>query len=197
MSNIRYYTMIGSRETPKEILEIMCKLSNKLSRWLYCGRSGGADGADHCLEVGLSDLIKNNSAEGKMEVYLPWKDFNGRDSSKSGYYTLPYLNNKKQAEEIASKIHPAWDRCSQGAQKLHTRNVYQLLGLDLKTPSDFVICYAKPKYEDRRTEEVKGGTATAVKLGIDNNVKIYNLYWDDVKEMCLDWVAKEENNNGN
>ncbi|AGH32232.1 DprA-like DNA recombination-mediator protein [Vibrio phage 11895-B1] len=207
-----YYTLIGSRETPDDICDLMTKFATKACSFGYIGRSGGADGADSCLEVGVKDFqstmnIAPTTGSEFMEVYLPWKDFNGRDSLDSGYYTLPWMDNNLQAEKIASEIHPKWNLdlkvesgeiekpknwkpMKQGAKKLHTRNVYQLLGQDLATPSRFVLCWAKPKDKDRKTEHVQGGTGTAVKLGIDNGVEIINLYWEDQRKRVEDWVNK-------
>lgn len=186
-----YYTMIGSRSTPPEIMEIMEKFAYKACMWGYVGRSGGADGSDTCLEKGVFEYIENEyggaigAACYYMEIYLPWKDFNKRSSSDAGYYTLPFLSNRYKAEEIASETHPAWDRCKQGTKKLHTRNVYQLLGQDLKTPSRFVICWAEPKGSEGH---VKGGTGTAVKLGIDNGVEIINLYHEKDRQRIEGWI---------
>lgn len=190
-----YYTMIGSRNTPSDIMTLMESFAEKACHFGYIGRSGGANGADTCLEVGVERFLvskdyHNNLKGNYQEIYLPWKDFNGRHSNVSGYYTLPFMTNKGIAEGIASEVHPAWERCKQGVKKLHTRNVYQLLGQDLKTPSRFIICWAEPKYLDRRSEEVKGGTGTAVKLGVDNGVEIINLYWEDQRKRVKDWVNK-------
>lgn len=190
-----YYTMIGSRSTPSDVISLMGSFAEKSCHFGYIGRSGGANGADTCLEMGVERFLSSmnyydNLKGNYQEIYLPWKDFNGRYSDDSGYYTLPFMTNKGVAENIASKVHPAWERCKQGAKKLHTRNVYQLLGQDLKTPSRFIICWAEPKYLDRRSEEVKGGTGTAVKLGIDNGVEIINLYWEDQRKRVSDWVNK-------
>ncbi|MCP4990300.1 MAG: hypothetical protein GY928_30970, partial [Colwellia sp.] len=152
-------------------------------------RSGGANGSDECLERGIFNHIQKEGgcAGSFMEVYLPWRDFNNRDSGDAGYYTLPWLGNSAQAEQIASETHPAWDRCKQGAKKLHTRNVYQLLGQDLNTPSRFVVCWAEPKGQGGH---VKGGTGTAVKLGIDNGVEIINMCLPEGRKRIEDWVNK-------
>lgn len=187
-----YYTMIGSRSTPKNVMELMTRFVTKACGLGYIGRSGGANGADTCLEEGVYQYLSIEElpisyAGSYMEIYLPWKDFNGRDSSCSGYYTLPWMDNKSLATKVASEIHPAWDYCSQGAKKLHARNIYQLLGQDLNTPSRFVICWAEPKGIEGY---VKGGTGTAVKLGIDNGVEIINLYHEDQSKRIEDWVNK-------
>lgn len=195
MSKTIYYSLVGSRETPKDIMELMTRFVEKGCRYGYISRSGGADGSDTCAEEGVYRFLSTQElpesfAGNYMEIYLPWKDFNGRCSQSSGYYTLPWMDSKYEAEKIASETHPAWERCSQGAKKLHTRNVLQGLGQDLQTPSRFILCWAKPKHQDRRTEEVLGGTGTCVKLGIDNGVEIINLYWEDQRKRVEDWVNK-------
>lgn len=169
--------MVGSRSTPPEVLTLLERLAYMLATQGWCGRSGGADKADTCLEVGVSEYVSKQPVDVSyydlMEVYLPWKDFNGRCSDHSGYYTLPFMGNKAEAEALAETLHPAWERCSQGAQKLHSRNTYQVLGQDLKTPSKFLVCYAEPVGTEGR---VKGGTGTSVKLAMDNGVEVFNLY---------------------
>ena len=207
MSKKIYYTMIGSRSTPDDVMKLMTKFAEKACKFNYIGRSGGADGADSCLEEGVENYLRScekSCPEHFIEIYLPWKDFNGRDSLGGGYYTLPWMDNKQQAVNIASEIHPKWSLdlkvesgeipkpknwkpMKQGAKHLHTRNVYQLLGQDLSTPSRFVICYAEPKGKEGH---VKGGTATAVKLGIDNGVEIINLYHEEQRKRVEAWIIK-------
>lgn len=168
--------MIGSRETPEDVLRLMEDIAEKLVSQHWTGRSGGADGADTSLEVGCERKLC-----GSMEIYLPWEGFNGRSSENRGYINTPKMSNYKQAAKIAEETHPAWDKCSRGARALHTRNVYQLLGKDLATPSRFVICWAKPTGVG---DNVKGGTGTAVKLGIVNGAEIINLYHEhNIKRM--------------
>ena len=73
-----------------------------------------------------------------------------------------------EAFEIAKKYHPSWTSCTHGAKKLHARNVCQILGQDLKTPSDLVICWTPGG-------QLKGGTATALRIAKDYGIKIENL----------------------
>lgn len=107
-----YYTMIGSRSTPTDVMELRVRFAEKACHFNYIGRSGGADGSDACLEEGVNRYLSledlpQSFAGSYMEIYLPWKDFNNRDSSMSGYYTLPFLDNKHVAEKIASETYPA------------------------------------------------------------------------------------------
>lgn len=100
-----YYSMIGSRSTPADIMQLMVRFAEKACELNYIGRSGGANVSDACLEEGVYRYLSlqelpTSYAGSYMEIYLPWKDFNDRDSSCSGYYTLPWLNNKLDAEII-------------------------------------------------------------------------------------------------
>src|SRR5690606_30646410 len=105
-------------------------------------RSGGAPGADTFFEQGVYDPELKH-------IYLPEKGFNKNPSQLFGVCD--------KALEIAEQIHPAWDRCKPYARLLHARNVYQVLGKTLDTPSDFLICWTEGGEE-------KGGTRTAIKL---------------------------------
>lgn len=148
-----YYTGIGSRQTPEEVLEEF----TATSKWLenkFNGnitlRSGGADGADTAFEMGAIN----------KEIFLPWKGFNNNNSEL--YNILP------KAFEIAENIHPAWHKCSQGARKLHARNIHQILGRDLKTFSRFVICYTP-------NGSSSGGTGQAIRLAKQLNIPIFDF----------------------
>lgn len=149
-----FYTGIGSRKTPKNILASMEGIASSLAQDGYTLRSGAAEGADSAFEHGCDKF------NGLKEIYLPWKEFN---NSISDHYYI-----SEQAIEIASKIHPNWDSLSQGAQKLHARNCYQILGKDLKTSSLFVVCWTKGGL-------AVGGTRTAIILAQEYNIPVFNL----------------------
>lgn len=159
----KYYTGIGSRKTPKKILEKMQYIANILAQNNYILRSGGADSADTAFENGCDDV------NGEKEIYIPWNTFNDRYRKEHGII-IPnfYLKTYHKAENIALKIHPTWYKLSKGAKKLHTRNIFQILGENLDSKSKFVICWTP-------NGKLVGGTATAIKLAIKNNIPVYNL----------------------
>jgi hypothetical protein len=172
---MNYYTGVGSRETPAEVLNLMYDLAAKLGGRGYILRSGGADGADKAFEDGCCKV------DADMEIYLPWSGFNDHVHNPEKGYFLPDLYEGGEAFKIASGVHPAWDKLTQGAKRLHSRNVFQVLGHDLDTPSKFLVCYAKPV-----GDSVSGGTRTAVELAKKWNVPVVNLY----HELCLDRVKR-------
>ena len=153
------YTGIGSRETPKDVLDLMIRMGHGFGGHGWILRSGGADGADSAFEQGCDKV------NGPKEIYIPWKGFNGNSSA---LYTV-----SAEALAMASKIHPAWDKCSKGAKSLHARNMYQILGYDLKTPTSCVICYTV-------AGKGSGGTGQAIRLARHNDIPVFDigLYYD-------------------
>ena len=152
-----FYTGIGARNTPPEILDNMRIIAANLGRKGYTLRSGAAPGAGSAFEKGCL------SVGGKMEIFLPWPKFEGRYGQ--GYIVA----NNPEAEKIAESFHPAWHKCSKGVKKLHTRNIYQILGADLNTPTGVVICWTP-------YGKVQGGTGQAIKIAKAYNIKVKNLF---------------------
>lgn len=69
---------------------------------------------------------------------------------------------------MASKFHPNWANVGDTGRDYHARNVCQVLGVDLGTPSKFVMCWT----QDGKT---KGGTATAIRVAEHHNIPVFNL----------------------
>ena len=151
------YAGIGSRSTPSDVLHEMANTARRLATEGWLLRSGGADGADAYFEYGCGD--------GAKEIWLPWRGFNGNQSQ----LILPEFGAQfDRAIDIAASVHPAWNRCSSAARRLHARNVLQILGADFSTPVDKVICWTP-------NGAVVGGTATALKLATQHGIEITNL----------------------
>jgi len=142
-----YYTGVGSRKTPPNILKLMTEIAEKLSDLGYTLRSGGAQGADKAFERGAV--------------------------SKSIFYARDCTPN---AELIASDFHPAWHRCSNYARKLHGRNAFQVLGKNLDNPSSFLICWTPDACMNHESRTIRtGGTGTAISIANYYGVKVWNL----------------------
>lgn len=151
----RFYTLVGSRETPDNHMRTLMKIAEVCQSLGFIARSGGARGADSV------------ASSFESQIFLPWENFNGITNA----IIATEIPNYQQARKIASTIHPAWKSCSPAAKKLHSRNVYQVLGLDLATPSRFLVCWAIPS-----GTSVSGGTRTAVELAKSHNVPVFNIY---------------------
>lgn len=161
-----YYAGIGARKTPKNILELMSNIGEHYAKCGFILRSGGADGADKAFEIGCDRV------NGKKEIYLPWKGFNGSTSE--------FILSSNEAYKIASEFHPSWDYLKSSVKGLHARNTHQILGSDLKTPSKFVVCWTEKGLDI-------GGTAQAIRLARGSGIKVFNIgAYENLRDFKLD-----------
>ena len=104
----------------------------------------------------------------KQALQLLQKKIKSQRKTESSRLSLKLA---QQAELIAAEVHPTWDRLSQGARGLHSRNCFQVLGSDLSSPSKFLVCWAQID----KHGVPKGGTRTSWVLATQNNIPRYNL----------------------
>lgn len=192
------YTGVGTQATPENICKVFTYLGAELGSRMIRLRSGHADGSDLAFEAG-SPLVLGDGFDRRLgrEIYLPWKNFNGRRKyfdpyiervqDDEGYY-IPdeHWSTYQKAIEIAKSVIPWWDKLKPSHQRLHTRNVYQVLGLDLTRPSEFLVCYAE---KDNRGEP-KGGTRTAIKIAEKYNVPVFNRFDYEDDDSFIEAVLK-------
>jgi len=158
----KYYTGVGARKTPQNILTIMTAIAKKMSYLNYILRSGGAAGADTAFELGTNHTTK--------QIFLAH-------------------HSTQEAETIASKYHPAWNRCSEFAKKLHGRNALQILGPDLCEPSVLLICWTPDGCISHAERTINtGGTGTAISIANAYNISIYNLQRANHLDIWTKWV---------
>lgn len=132
----------------------MRKVSKFMARNEWTLRSGGAKGADTAFELGCDDR------EGKKEIYLPYKNFNGNGS--------PLFHVERKARLLAKLFHPNWPALGPTARDFMGRNTYQILSSDLDTPVSFVICWT-PK------GQVTGGTGQALRMANHYGIPVFNF----------------------
>ena len=181
------YAGIGSRETPPHILSFMTAIAEALEARGFTLRSGFAASADTAFELGTSE-------DRLREIFAPWKGFGANPNSKwdkprwdqirawearTGRRFRPakaFLFTgelRKKAENLAAKFHGNWDRLSSGPKSLHTRNMGQVLGPDLDTPSRFLICSTVDG-------KASGGTGQAIRTADAYRIPVLNLHDETV-----------------
>ena len=175
------YAGIGSRQTPADIIALMERVAAHLAAEGYTLYSGGADGADTAFENGC----KSNN--GNMVIFLPAVGWNRRPRKEP--YVVP---DWPPAMEIASKMHPGWMYLGDFVQKLHSRNVHQVLGPDLQSPVEFVVCWT-PDGAITKSETTKktGGTGQAIRIASEYNVPVYNLARPEHKQIVEGWLNEQ------
>lgn len=127
------YAGIGSRETPENTLFMMQLIAGFLDSKGFLLRSGGAKGADTAFETGavaktvfyakhwIHNGVRHGPPEKNRNIYF------------ESYWSLAYSITCKY-------YHSDLTKRPQYVRDLMTRNVFQVLGYDLNTHSDFVIC---------------------------------------------------------
>jgi len=158
--NRGFYTGVGSRRAPQEMVDFATHLARALrQQWGLRLRTGGAEGVDIGFERG----------DPSAELLLPWNGYNGR------YSDLCRVTDVR-AYKMAASIHPKWERLSGGARAMHARNVLQVLGEHMGVPSKFVICWTPDGCESEfeRSRET-GGTATAIVTAARHGIPVFNL----------------------
>ena len=163
---------IGARKTPQTVLQDMTALSRSLAEAGWHLSSGGAHGADSAFASG--------TPAAQRTVWLPWRGYN--DLSGPDCH-VPSRERMQQCLAIAERLHPAWHKCSQGAQKLHARNVAILLGPSLDRPVDAVVCFTE-------NGAISGGTGMGLRIAAEHGIPVFNLgsmtmhaAWDGLQQL--------------
>lgn len=181
MKQNKIYTGIGSRQAPQEILTMISFFSLNLIQKGYTLRSGSAPGADQEFEwAAASSGLPKGRIEELVEIYLPWKSFEEKNRS---WIEPRRFEPQKEAFGVAAQYHPGWKNLSVGAKMLHARNCHQIFGYNINDSvfPDFVICWTEGG-------KMRGGTAQALRIAKDFNIKIYNLGNEKQYDELVDWI---------
>ena len=127
----------------------MKHLAHRLGNAGWILRSGGAQGADSAFEDGAKDF--------ESKILRP-------------------KHATTEAKTIAAEVHPAWHMCDDYARNLHGRNVQIILGEQLDTPVECVICWTYPNVK-------RGGTLLGINLAHTPNIPVFNLAVHGVEEI--------------
>jgi|SRR5579859_964639 len=147
----RIYAGIGSRETPPEILDLMERIAMFLARRGVVLRSGGARGADSAFERGCK------RANGRREIFL------GELSPEQRVKI-----HTSSAYKVLLAVNPYLPHITRSQQVLIERDVLQILGADLATPVQRVVCWTP-------NGVAEGGTRYALAVAYDNDIQVDNL----------------------
>ena len=154
------YAGIGSRQTPADVLELMDSIAAMLARRGWLLRTGGSPGADQSFYRGAV------AAHGRVELYLPWPGFEAAarrvDDTEVRLFPAP----SNDAYALAAGFHPGWHDLAPAARHLLARDGHQVLGGDLATPVQFVVCWTADGSLDGSSPR-SGGTGQALRGGFE------------------------------
>lgn len=168
----KIYTGIGSRETPPFHLTAAKNLAMQLAQSGFLLRSGHAHGADMAFENGAI------AANGAKQIYIPWFGFNNAPANHPDY--IRHMPSEETAK-LAAKYHPGWKNLTDGAKMLMMRNVYQVLGTDLNSPTSFVICYTP-------SGKSGGGTGQAIRIAKDYHIPVFDIALPEHQVAVIEFI---------
>lgn len=151
------YAGVGSRSTPRNVRRDMAKIARQLASMGWHLHTGGAEGAD----AAFADAVKPE----KRTIFLPWPKFGGHSGPDTRMISRNLVSTAMQQAE---QHHPAWNRCSQGAKKLHARNVAIMKGQALDRPVKAVVCWTP-------NSAITGGTDLALRIAEREGIPVFNL----------------------
>lgn len=162
------YAGIGARDTPPAVLTVMESIAAKLARDGWTLRTGLSPGADQAFAAGA------RAAAGRVELYLPWPDFEAHVDRGDAARVHVTPSPSEDAHTLAARFHPCWDRLAAPARRLLARDGYQVLGANLATPAQLVICWTPDGSLDGATREA-GGTGQTLRIAHHFAVPVLNL----------------------
>ena len=162
----KYITFIGSRKTPECFLKVGRKLAAEYYKKGFILRSGNARGFDQ--------TISNMPAHAR-EIYLPYKYFGPQLDTEINVYIPSSFQNYSEAVKLVNKLHPN-NRLTNQQLLYLARDVYQVLGKELKSPSVGVCCWTEDGAETLSEISVKtGGTGMALRVASEYGIPVYNI----------------------
>ena len=168
---------------PPSVLADMTELARRMAAAGWHLSSGGADGSDTAFAAG--------TPVEQRTIWLPWPGYN--DLSGPDCHPIP-RDRLQQSLELAKRFHPTWERCKQGARKLHARNGLILLGRNLDRPVHAVVAYTQGG-------QLQGGTAQGLRIAMEHNIPIFNLgsmtmeeAWKGLQELHRSLTATGQRN---
>lgn len=165
------YAGIGSRSAPPRITDLCKRIARVLEMEGGLLRSGGAKGCDSAFESGVLNPARKS-------IYMPSDGFHGRRHGKNGCYDAAKMPGWIEALGTVDKYHPNPHALSSYARRLMARNAMQVLGPDLRSPADFVVCWTPLNS--------LGGTGQAIRIAEEHDVPVCNLNGIPGAEKFLD-----------
>lgn len=163
-SIMKYCTGLGTTQVTKTMQDVIERFSRYLSEQGYTIRTD--------FDKGMNQVFRNNSDS--VELYT----FEGDSNKNADAFDCPMTDFVKQHLRDS---YISLDALNRVTKNRVVRCYYELLGQNLDSPSEFLICY------DPSEGVVNYAHRIAYKLGI----KVYNLCdKEELKQLKKDWLGE-------
>jgi hypothetical protein len=157
---------LANAGAPQEKKVVFEKLAQFLvSRGFTVRTAGGKDGED-AFEKGAGE---------KLEVHIPWKNFDGRQSA--------FCKTSDEAKNVVRQFSPSFESLSKGVQTIIASKAHVVLGKELNTPILFLVVWSLDGAETKKECTAKTGfVSTPIKIAESLKIPVFNLKRDDALE---------------
>lgn len=163
------YVGVGSRKTPRDVLQLMRRISEQGMADEHVLRTGDAAGAD--LAFRESTMRKVVFGAHKFWFGTREMTYEGASWDKADAI-LHQIMDAKHYQNVKFKDY---------VHRLHMRNTFQVLGVNHTSPAKLLICWTPGG-------EMVGGTRTAILCAMLNEIPVYNLGDQHVYDTALEAV---------
>lgn len=168
------YGVAGNENPPAQVIAAIERLVKLLEQRGYTMRSGGVRGVEDIAE-------KSIPPNGKMEIHLPWRDF----EQKASRYTF----NSDHAKAIARMFHPAFDTMKPAGQAFLCKNARVILGNNMKSPVLFLLVWTEDGAETLVERVARTGYAGhSISIAAHLGVPVFNLGKPDAEQRLMSYL---------
>jgi hypothetical protein len=170
------YAATGNKDMPESFKPMIQRIGRNLQEAGLILRTGGMEG--------LEDVIEKSAT--KLEVHLPFKDFDGKQSKFT--YTSDFVKG------IAKMFHTSFDTLKPVVQTFLAKNVRLVLGKDGKSPALFLLVWTEDGAETTAEKTFKtGNSGNAIEIANAIKIPVFNLARPDAEQRIYEFVAAKTN----
>jgi hypothetical protein len=176
------YAVTGNPNPPEQIIARFENVAKRLDQMGFTARTRGFEGIEDAVEK----VVK------KVELLLPWRDFNQKESKTTW--------TKERAYSVAKMFHPGYDALKKSVQTFLAANARILLGDSMAAPALFLLVWSEDGCNDiRRKSQQTSFAAHSIAIASSLGIPIYNLQNpDDERKLYayLDQIVLPQNPQG-
>jgi hypothetical protein len=147
----------------------MSALAARLGRRGWLLRTGLSPGADQAFYTGAA------AAGGRVELYLPWPGFEAQARAGRGRgRVLAMKRPSPAAYRLAARFHPRWALLTSAQRALLARDAHEVLGPDLASPVQLVVCWTAGGSLDGEGVYADG-TGQTLRIAHAHRIPVLNL----------------------
>lgn len=177
-----YYTGIGSRETPIDAQHLITEVSIYLKAEGWTLRTGTGSHANKAFQIAAGE---------NKEVYVPWDNFfpnevgiaSMTEKSSRMAYEVWKLREKKGLVPTEGRISGKWEDLHPGTKALLAKAMCMLLGKNLNTPSDMVVCWTPGA-------KIVGISSHVICLAVSKHIPVFNLAEYETEVIVRDMLRR-------